>query len=293
MNRNFVDVFFKWFFAAFAFFAIIILLIITFFIFSEGVKPFLPGNAEGTISLWDFLTGLEWDPGNDKYGIGYMIVGTIYSTAIAIFVAVPIALFSSMAIVELLPKRISGIVISIIELLAGVPSVIFGIFGLGFIVPLIANIPFNSQPQGNSLLAVSIVLTIMILPTITAVSISALKSVPSKYKEASLALGATKIQTLTKVTLPAAKSGILAGVVLGVGRAIGETMAVVLVAGNVAGGLPLGVFDPIRPMTANIAVDMSYASGLHQQVLFSTALVLFVFVFILNVILQRLLKRGR
>lgn len=293
MSQQARDKFFKYFFAFFAWLAILILFIITLFIFSEGIKPFLPNNPLGNVNFFDFLTGMEWRPELKKFGIGYMIIATLLSTLGALLIAVPLSILSAMAITELLPKKISNIVISVVELLSGIPSIIYGIFGLGVVVPWIANLPMNTQPQGNSLLAVSIVLSIMIIPTITAVAVSSLQAVPKRYKEASLALGATKMQTLTKVLLPAAKSGILAGIVLGMGRAIGETMAIVLVAGNVSGGMIDSIFAPIRPLTANIAVDMSYASGLHQQLLFSTALILFIFVFLLNLILIRLLKRGR
>ena len=165
-----------------------------------------------------------------------MIIGTVLSTIGAVLIAVPIALFTSIAIAEVLPKKIASIVRSVIEILAAIPSVIYGIFGLGIIVPLIMNI--SPQPQGQSLLAVIIVLSMMILPTVVAVSEAAIRSVPQSYKEASLGLGANKIQTIFKVILPAAKSGISAGVVLGIGRALGETMAVILVAGNPGGGVP-------------------------------------------------------
>lgn len=291
MDKQKKDRFFKRFFAFFAWLAIIMLIIITLFIFVEGVKPFVPNNPEGTISLIDFLTGDKWDPNNKIYGIGYMIVATLVATLLAMVIAVPLSLLSAMTIVEFLPKKLQVLMISVIELLSGIPSIIFGIFGLGVLVPLINQIPFNPYPQGNSLLASGIVLSIMIIPTITAVSISSLQAVPKSYKEASLGLGATQLQTLFKIILPAAKSGILAGIVLGIGRAIGETMAVVLVAGNVGGGWIESIFAPIRPLTANIAVDMSYATGLHRQVLFSTALVLFIFVFILNFLLIKIIKK--
>lgn len=291
MSQRQQDKIFKYFFATFAWLAIIILLIITLFIFTEGLKPFLPNNPLGHINFIEFLTGNKWDPNNKIFGIGYMIVGTLLATLCALVIALPLAIGSAMAIVELLPKRLKAICVSVIELLAGIPSIIFGIVGLGVLVPIIGEIKFNPYPQGNSLLAASIVLAIMIIPTIAAVSISSLEAVPKRYKEASLGLGATQMQTLVKIILPAAKRGILAGVVLGIGRAIGETMAVVLVAGNVSGGLATNLFAPIRPLTANIAVDMSYATGLHQQVLFSTALVLFVFVFALNLILIKIIKK--
>ena len=293
MNKNKLEIFFKYFFQFFAILAIVFLALITIFILIEGIKPFLWFNPNGTVNLWQFLTGMVWDPANDQYGIGYMIIATLLAILLAMFFTIPLSLLTAMAVVELLPKKIRDIVIMIIDLLAGIPSIIFGIFGLGFIVPLILKIPFNTQPQGNSLLAVSIVLTIMVIPTITSVAISSLKAVPRSYIEASLGLGATKIQTLIKITLPSASRGILAGIILGIGRAVGETMAVILVAGNVSGGLVHSIFDPIRPLTANIALDMSYATGLHKELLFSTALILFIIVFILNIILQRLIKKGK
>lgn len=293
MKQQRRDRFFKYFFATFAWFSIVILFIITLFIFVEGIKPFIPNNPNGTISFVDFITGMKWDPQHNVFGIGYMIIATLLSTLLAIVLAVPLSILSAAAICELLPAKLRTLATSIIELLASIPSIIYGIFGLGIIVPMIAKLPFNNYPQGNSLLAVSIVLAIMIIPTITAMSINSIKAVPKYYKEASLGLGATKMQTLVKIILPVAKSGILAGVVLGIGRAIGETMAIVLVAGNVSGGWIQSIFSPIRPLTTNIAVDMSYATGLHKEVLFSTALVLFIFVFILNLIMQRILKKGK
>lgn len=293
MNKNKLETFFKYFFQFFAILAIVFLGLITIFILFEGIKPFLWFNPNGTVNFWEFLTGLVWDPSNKQYGIGYMIIATILAIGLAMIFTIPLSLLTAMAVVELLPKKLREIIIMIIDLLAGIPSIIFGIFGLGFIVPLILNLPMNNEPQGNSLLAVSIVLTIMVLPTITAVAISSLKSVPKSYIEASLGLGATKIQTLLKITLPSASRGILAGIILGIGRAVGETMAVILVAGNVSGGLVDSIFAPIRPLTANIALDMSYSTGLHKELLFSTALILFIIVFILNIILQRLIKKGK
>ncbi len=263
--------------------------LITLFLVVKGLKPFITGAANE--SIWDFLTGLTWKPSNDVYGIGYMIASTLVATIGAIIIAVPLGVLTALAIAEVLPKRLANLMNSAIELLAGIPSVIYGIFGLGLIVPIIAKI--SPQVQGQSLLAVIIVLTMMILPTIIAISVNAIKAVPNSYKEGSLGLGATKMQTNFKVIIPAAKSGISAGVVLGIGRAIGETMAIILVAGNVAGGLPTSLFDKVRPMTANIALEMSYATGVHQELLFTTGLVLFIFILILNIIMHKLLKAGK
>ena len=291
-KRDRVDKGFKVLFASFAFLAVILLFLITFFIVFQGLQPFLPNNQYGTINFFDFITGLSWNPSQGLYGIGYMIIGTIFSMVLAIIIAVPISILTAVAIAELMPKKIASIIGSVVELLAGIPSIIYGIFGLGFIVPLIKQIPGNPYPQGASLLAASLVLCIMILPTIIAITVSSLKAVPTSYKEGSLGLGASKIQTIFKVIIPSAKSGILAAIVLGVGRAIGETMAIILVAGNVSGGLVDSIFAPIRPLTANIALDLSYASGLHAQVLFSTALVLFIFVFFINILVHKLVKGG-
>ncbi len=263
--------------------------LITLFLVVKGLKPFITGATNE--SIWAFLTGLTWKPSSDIYGIGYMIVSTLVATIGAIIIAVPLGVLTALAIAEVLPKRVASLMNSAIELLAGIPSVIYGIFGLGLIVPIIAKI--SPQVQGQSLLAVIIVLTMMILPTIIAISVNAIKAVPNSYKEGSLGLGATKMQTNFKVIIPAAKSGISAGVVLGIGRAIGETMAIILVAGNVAGGLPTSLFDKVRPMTANIALEMSYATGVHQELLFTTGLVLFIFILILNIIMHKLLKAGK
>ncbi len=269
--------------------SVLFLGLITLFLFVKGLSPFFGGKTD--TSIIGFLFGTKWQPSNDIYGIGYMIIATIIATFGAMILAVPVGVLTSLAIVEVLPKRIAGIISSAVELLAGIPSVIYGVFGLGFIVPAIAKI--SPQVQGQSLLAVILVLAIMILPTVIAISATAIRSVPEAYKEGSLGLGATKMHTNLKVILPAAKSGIIAAVVLGVGRAIGETMAIILVAGNVAGGVPTSLFDKVRPMTANIALEMSYASGVHLGMLYATGLVLFLFVLILNIIIYRMLNRAK
>ncbi len=266
---------------------------IIIFILSKGIQPFLWFNKEGTYSFWEFISGMEWDPsdvpGNSKFGILYMIVGSIIATGGAILIGVPISLFAAAFLSELAPPKVQKAMRSGIMLMAGIPSVIYGIFGLGFIVPRINII--SSHPYGESLLAVIIVLTMMILPTMIVIAENAINSVPNEYRQASYALGASKVYTTMHVLLPAARRGILVGVVLGVGRAIGEAMAVVLVAGNVAGGLPSSLFDPIRPLTTNVVLEMSYAAGLHEEMLFSTGSVLLIFIILINIFLSRLTKR--
>lgn len=268
--------------------SVIALAMITLFLIIKGVQPFFAKDFD--INIFQFLTGDVWKPGQDIFGIGYMIVGSILATIGSILIVVPIAILTSVAICEFMPPKVASVFTFAIELLAGIPSVLYGLFGLGVLVPLIRQV--SPTGSGQSLLAVLLVLAMMVLPTVIALTVSAIKSVPDSYRQASLSLGADKLQTTFKVVVPAAKSGIMAGVVLGIGRAIGETMAVTLVAGNVSGGIPTSIFDMIRPMTANIALEMGYASGYHQQLLFTTGLVLFIFIMILNIVAQRLSKRG-
>lgn len=273
--------------------AVISVTAITLFVFYKGLQPFFAANSEGTYSLLDFLTGAEWRPNDDTskaiYGILYMIAGSLLATGGAIIIGVPIGLLTAVFISEIAQNPVKMVVKPAVELLAGIPSVIYGVFGLGVIVPRIMVI--SSQHKGQSLMAVTIVLAVMILPTVITISESAINSVPRAYKEGSLGLGASKIQTIFGVVIPAAKSGIMAGVVLGIGRAIGETMAVMLVAGNPIAGIPSSIWDPIRPLTTNIAMEMGYAFGLHQEMLFSTGVVLFVFIIMLNLIMSRLTTR--
>nr|WP_113919860.1 phosphate ABC transporter permease subunit PstC [Alkalibaculum bacchi] len=279
--------FFKYVFMFCAFVAVISVFAITFFVFFRGLKPFMPGT--NGYSIVDFLTGLEWRPGQNKFGILYMIVGSIFATAGAIAIGVPVGLLTAVFIAELAPKRLADIIRPAVELLAGIPSVLYGVFGLGIIVSILKG--YSPYAQGQSLLASILVLAIMILPTVVSMSETAIRAVPSSYKEGSLALGASKIQTIFKVIIPAARSGILAGVVLGIGRAIGETMAVMLVAGNPIAGIPTSLWDKIRPLTTNIALEMGYASGMHQDLLFSTGVVLFVFIMIINFTLNKIIQK--
>lgn len=264
--------------------AILILLTIIVFVFYKGLSPFISDGY----SFVSFITGSEWVPSSGKYGILPMILASIYGTAGALLVGVPVGIMTAVFITEIAPAKISNIMISAVELLAGIPSVLFGIFALGLIVPGIQNT--FQLPKGQSLLAVILVLAMMMLPTVISVSVTSIKAVPQSFKEASLALGATKIETIFKVTLPACKSGILTAVGLGMGRAVGETMAVILVAGN-SPVVPGSITDSVRPLTTNIAIEMGYAFGIHERMLFATGVVLFTFILILNLGLSRISKK--
>ena len=263
--------------------AVVSLVLIIGFVFYKGLRPFF---AEGK-SFIQFIFGTEWYPTseNQKYGILPMIIASIYGTIGALIIGVPIGLLTAIFISEVAPKGVSKIIIPAVELLAGIPSVLYGLFGLAIIVPWIQN-TFN-LPQGQSLLAVIIVLAVMMLPTIISVSTTTIKAVPKSYKEGSLALGASHIETTFKVVVPAAKSGILAAIVLGCGRAIGETMAIILVGGNSV-QIPTSIFDKVRPLTSNIALEMGYATQSHQELLFATGVVLFAFILILNLVISKL-----
>lgn len=261
--------------------AVISLLIIIGFVFYKGLTPFI---AKG-YSFFDFIFGKEWVPSADKFGILPMILASIYGTLGSLLIGVPIGIFTAVFIAEIAPKSISKVMSQGVELLAGIPSVLFGVFALGIIVPAIQE--KLNLPKGQSLLAIIIVLSIMMLPTIISVAETAIRAVPKYYKEASLALGASKIETIFKVVIPAAKSGILTAVVLGTGRAIGETMAVILVAGN-SPIIPTSITDGVRPLTTNIALEMGYAFGTHEEMLFATGVVLFSFILLLNFILAKI-----
>ena len=242
------------------------------FLFANGIP------AIGKIGVFQFLAGEKWKPGNDLYGILPMILGSIYVTAGAVIIGVPIGILTAVFMSKFCPRRIYKVVKPAIDLLAGIPSVVYGFFGMVVIVPVVSQLFGGS---GKSMLTASILLGIMILPTIIGVSESAINAVPSSYYEGSLALGASHERSVFFATLPAAKSGILAGVILGVGRAIGETMAVIMVAGNQA-RMPKGILQGVRTMTANIVLEMGYATDLHREALIATAVVLFVFILIIN-----------
>ena len=262
--------------------------LICVFLFANGV----PAMSE--IGFLDFLLGEEWRPSNNIYGILPMIMGSIYVTAGAVVIGVPIGIFTSVFMAHYCPKKIYPFLKSATELLAGIPSVVYGFFGLVVIVPLIRTYTAKTGVVGNgqTMLTASIILGIMILPTIIGVTESAMRSVPDQYYEGSLALGATKERTVFRIVIPAAKSGVIAGIVLGIGRAIGETMAVIMVAGNQP-RMPQGLLKGVRTMTTNIVMEMGYAADLHREALIATAVVLFVFILIINGCVSVLNRRSR
>lgn len=238
------------------------------------------------IGLGNFF-GTTWKPSKDLYGILPMIVGSIYVTAGAIIIGVPIGLLCAIYLSRFCPKTIYKVLKPAVELMAGIPSIVYGFFGLMVIVPVIQKLTGTS---GKSMLTASILLGIMILPTIISVAESSLNAVPESYYEGSLALGATHERSVFSAVLPAAGSGVLSGVILGVGRAIGETMAVIMIAGNQP-IMPQGLLKGLRTMTANIVLEMGYASGLHREALIATGVVLFVFILLINVCFSMLKRR--
>ncbi len=259
-------------------------LLICFFIF-RGAWPTI--KAEG---LLHFLTFDKWKPTDvpPLFGIFNMIAGSVYVTLGACVIGVPVGVLSAVYMAKYCPRKIYPIMTQFVSLLAGIPSIIYGFFGMMLIVPFIAE---RLSGNGNSVLAASIVLGIMILPTVIKVSEVSIRAVPRAYFEGALALGATKEQSIFFVGIPAAKSGILAGIILGVGRAIGETMAVVMVAGN-ANILPKSVFKSVRTLTANIVLEMGYASGSHYDAIVATGAVLFLFILLLNIVLNVINKNA-
>ena len=255
-----------------AFSAISALLLIALFILSEGL-PFI-----FKYGIKDFLFSSEWQPQANKFGIFPMITASIWVTLGAMLVGAPLGVAGALFLSEYANKTVMKIIKPTIELLAAIPSGVYGFIGVIVLAPIIRE--YLGGP-GLSLLAGSIVLGIMILPTIISISIDSIMAVPNSYREGSLALGATTWQTIHMVTIKAAKSGIIASIILGLGRAIGETMAVIMVAGNSV-NIPNSALDSVRTLTANIALEMSYATGMHRQALFATGVVLFVIIIILN-----------
>ena len=258
-----------------------ILALIALFIIKEGMPIMIKSG------LGHFLFGKTWSPLTGQFGILPFIVGSLWVTVGALILGVPLGVSCAVYLAEFAPRRWVGILKPAIELLAGIPSVVYGFLGVLWLAPLIRN---HLGGPGLSILAASCVLAIMILPTIVGVSIDAIQAVPKNYKEGSLALGATQWQSTWRIVVPSASSGILAGVILGMGRAVGETMAVIMIAGN-AINIPRSVLDSVRTMTANIAIEMGYAVGDHRQALFATGILLFFFIMILNTIALRFARR--
>lgn len=281
-------------FMVFAAVAIVAVLSITVYMFAKGTP------ALAKVGVADLLFGTVWQPTatSPSYGILYIILTSIVGTAIAILIGVPVGILTAVFITEVADKRLAAVVQPAVELLAAIPSVIYGLLGLMILNPLMyrlekivfADSTTHQFTGGSNLLSAIVVLAIMILPTVINISVSSIRAVPSHLKSASLALGATHIQTIFKVMIPAARSGIMTGVVLGIGRALGEAMAINMVAGG-AVNLPLP-FNSVRFLTTQIVSEMSYASGVHREVLFTVGLVLFIFIMAINLILARVEKKG-
>ncbi|MGM9942207.1 MAG: phosphate ABC transporter permease subunit PstC [Bulleidia sp.] len=278
--------FMKYVFMVAAVFSIAAVILICVFLFSGGI----PAMQE--IGLGNFLGGTKWSPTNNIFGILPMIVGSLYVTAGAILFGVPIGILTSIFMTFYCPKQIYRPLKSATELLAGIPSVVYGFFGVIVLVPAMFQFEqaLHISGKGSCIATASLLLGIMILPSIIGVSESALRSVPQSYYEGSVAMGATKERTIFCVILPAASSGVLAGVVLGIGRAIGETMAVVMIAGNQP-RMPESIFRGVRTLTANIVMEMGYATGLHREALIATGVVLFVFILLINACVAALKKK--
>lgn len=259
----------------------IVLFLIALFIFREGVPIIIKTG------LSHFLLGKDWSPFSGQFGILPFIVGSLCITFGALVLGVPFGVSCAIYLAEFAPKKMASVLKPAIELLAGIPSVVYGFMGVIWLAPIIRE---NFGGPGLSILAASCVLAIMILPTVVGVSIDAIQAVPKNYKEGSLALGATSWQSTWRVIFPAARSGILAGVILGMGRAVGETMAVIMISGN-STIIPHSILDSVRTLTANIAIEMGYATGDHREALFATGVVLFFFIMILNVVALKFAKR--
>lgn len=277
--------------------SIVSLGLITFFIFKEGL-PFMIDYG-----IFDFIFGTTWDPTRQVYGIFPMIVGSVIVTLLAIIIGAPIGIAVAVYLEEIAPPKVTRIIRPAIQLLEGIPSVVIGLFGMVVLINtirLLARGPLSdvlpaSYQTGYSVLAGALILVIMILPTIISISADSIRAVPNEYKEAALALGASKWQTIYRVVVPAAKSGVIAAVILGIGRAIGETMAIIMVVGN-AVQIPIpgleALFAPVRTLTGNIALEMGYAGPEHRQALFATGIVLFCFIIIINSITLVFRRKG-
>jgi len=269
-------------FAASASVSIACVLLICLFLFANSIP------ALNEIGLFRFLSGTRWKPGSNVYGIFPMILGSVCVTVGALVLGVPIALMTAVFMARFCPRRLLGPLTAAVNLLAGIPSVVYGFFGLTVLVPLVRD---ALGGNGYSILTASLLLGMMILPTVAGVALASIRAVPEGYYEGSLALGASHERSVFFAVLPAARSGVLAGVVLGLGRAIGETMAVIMVAGNQA-RLPSGLLKGVRTLTTNIVMEMSYATDLHREALIATASVLFVFILVINLSLSLLKRRA-
>lgn len=292
-NRRTVDRGLYYLLFFFAMVSVLVVFLIVFFTLQKSVDAF---TQQGVLK---FLFGTTWRPGNDEMGILPMIIGSILATLGSLMLGVPLALGCAIFLAEVAPQGVQKVLRPAIQLLAGIPSVVFGLFGMVVLVPLVRQIPVYGN-SGFGILSASIVLAIIILPTIASISEDAIRAVPRAYKEGSLALGATHWQTITRVILPAARSGIIAAIILGVGRALGETMAMIMVIGNsvmvpqvLDPNNPLTIFlSQARTLTGNVAVEISYATGVHESGLFATGVVLFAMIMLVNSGARAIINRG-
>lgn len=284
--KKFSETAMRWVFLLTALVSVACVALICIFLLASG----LPAIRE--IGWKNFLLGRVWKPGADIYGIFPMIVGSVYVTGLALLIGVPIALLTAVYLAYFCPAKAYRLVKPAIDLMAGIPSVVYGFFGIAVLVPLVRALgePFNGK--GNAILTAAMLLAMMILPTIIGVVEPAIRAVPRSYYEGSLALGATHERSVFKAVLPAARSGVLAGIVLGLGRAMGETMAVIMVVGNQA-RMPKGIFQGVRTLTGNIVLEMGYAVGLHREALIATGVVLFVFILLINLSFSALKGRDK
>lgn len=273
------------FFVICGFASIALVVIITAFLVSSGVP------AIHEVGFKDFMFGKVWTPTseNAQFGILPFILSSFYATIAAVVLSVPLGILTAVFITKFAGEKLASLLSSAVEMLAGIPSVVYGLLGMIYVVPTVRNV--FELPDGACLFSAVIVLAVMLLPSVISVSASAIRTVPREYEEGSLALGANDTETIFKVTLPAAKSGISAAVVLGIGRAVGEAMAVMMVSGNVP-NMPK-LFGSVRFLTTAVASEMSYSSGLHREALFSVALVLFVFILGINMLLNFLTRKGK
>lgn len=287
------DLYFKGVFRLTGLISALFIVIIFVFILNKGVRVFLPNYEHGQINLFDFLTGNTWRQDVAVYGIGFIIVNTLIASLGAILISFPISILTALFIVKIAPRRISVLMVTIVELLAAIPSVVYGVFASGIIVPIVNDIGQSLGHRtfgGNSLLAVVLLLAIMTFPTICSLSISAIKAVPSQLEEGSLALGASKTQTNFKIVLTAAKSGIFAGLILGLGRAFGEATAVSMVAGNKMWGPTTDLFDTTRTLTSTMLAGLKETTGLDYDIRFSVGIVLMLIILITNYIINKIKK---
>lgn len=254
--------------------SVVIIALIIVFIFWEGYPAIL------NVGFFNFIFGMDWSPSNGLYGVFPMIIGSLAITGLSLLMAVPLGIFCAIFMAEIAPGNMRKILRPTLQTLSGIPSVVYGFFGLIILVPFM-RVQFGGT--GFSMLTASLILTVMILPIIVSVSEDAIKSVPSEYKEASLALGATHWQTIKNVIFPAAIPGVITSIILGMGRAIGETLAIIMVAGNVV-QIPSSILDPVRALTSNIAIEMGYATGIHYNALFATGIVLIFMILVLLII---------